>query len=205
MTDDSETIRSLHQALNALADEVGAREANIRGHQQNASQIARTIAQIMRVDEDTIEGIRIAATLHDCGFLRIPPGILSKPAVLTEDEFAIVRQHAQHGHDILKDIDFPWPVAKMVLQHHERLDGSGYPNALSGNDIMMESQIIAVADVMEAMTSPRPWRPAKSVDAAIDELMRDSGVKFDPSVVEACVDLYTKQRYRLDPEYYGRD
>ena len=201
---DDDTLHALHQALNVLADEVGFREANIKGHQQNASQIARTIAQIMRVDEDTIEGIRIAATLHDCGFLRIPQGILSKPGTLTEEEFKIVRQHSQHGHDILAGIDFPWPVATMVLQHHERLDGSGYPQGLRGNEILMESQIVAVADVMESMTSDRPWRKAMEVDAALDELLRASAIKFDASVVEACMDLYTKQRYRLDPEYYGR-
>lgn len=200
-----ELLRSLHQALSVIADEVGIHAANIRGHQQNASQIARTLAQMMKLSEAETECIRVAAMLHDIGFLRVPHGILSKPGRLTAEEMALVRQHSQHGADILKPIEFPWPIARIVLQHHERMDGSGYPNKLEGNDILLEARVIAVADVMESMTADRPWRRAFSEEEALAEIQGGNFRLYDPFVVETCVELYTKQRYRLDPEYYGRD
>lgn len=195
---------ALYQSLATLADMIALREASAMDHQRNVSQVARTIAQLMGMGVDEIEGIRVAATLHDVGFILIPSGILNKPDILSDEERAVVRQHPILGAEILKNIEFPWPVAEIVLQHHERLDGSGYPQGLKGGDILLEARILAVADVMESMLSPRPWRGALELDTALAEVTVNSGVKYDPQVVETCVQLYTKQRYRLDPEYYGR-
>ena len=199
-----EITLALYQSLATLADIITLREAGAMDHQRNVSQVARSIAQIMRLDEDTIEAIRIAATLHDVGFILIPSGILTKPDELTEQERAVIRQHPVHSAEIIKNIEFPWPVAEIVLQHHERLDGSGYPQGLKGDEIMLEARIIAVADVVESMLSPRPWRNALPLESALAEIESFSGTKYDPVVVETCVELYTKQKYRLDPEYYGR-
>ncbi len=204
MAADDEITLALYQSLSTLADIITLREAGAMDHQRNVSQISRTIAQLMRMGEDEIESIRIAATLHDVGFILIPSGILTKPDVLTDQERAVIRQHPIHSAEIIKNIEFPWPVAEIVLQHHERLDGSGYPQGLKGDDIMLEARIIAVADVVESMLSPRPWRNALPLEDALAEIQNGSGIKYDPLVVETCVELYTKQRYRLDPEYYGR-
>ena len=195
---------ALFQSLVTLADMIALREAQAMDHQRNVSQVARTIAQLMRMDNDAIEAIRVAATLHDIGFILIPSGILTKPGPLTDEERAVVRQHALYGAEIVKDIEFPWPVAEVILQHHERLDGTGYPQGLSGDAISLEARILAVADVVESMLSPRPWRNALSLDEALAEITQNSGIKYDKLVVETCVELYTKQRYRLYPEYYGR-
>ncbi len=199
-----EITLALYQSLATLADIITLREAGAMDHQRNVSQISRSIAQIMRLDEDTIEAIRIAGTLHDVGFILIPSGILTKPDELTEQERAVIRQHPIHSAEIIKNIEFPWPVAEIVLQHHERLDGSGYPQGLKGDDIMLEARILGVADVVESMLSPRPWRNALPLESALAEIEGFSGTKYDPVVVETCVELYTKQKYRLDPEYYGR-
>ncbi|HYD18345.1 MAG TPA: HD domain-containing phosphohydrolase [Patescibacteria group bacterium] len=196
---------ALYQSLATLADTIALREAQAMDHQRNVSQVSRAIAQIMRMDEDEIEAIRIAATLHDVGFILLPSGILTKPGELTDEERAVVRQHPIHSAEIIKNIEFPWDIAEIVLQHHERLDGSGYPQGLKGDDILLEARVIAVADVMESMLSPRPWRDALSLESALAEIQNFSGVKYDAYVVEAAVELYTKQRYRLDPEYYGRN
>lgn len=195
---------ALYQSLSTLADMIALREASAMDHQRNVSQVARTIAQLMGMGVDEIEGIRVAATLHDVGFILIPSGILNKPDVLSDEERAVVRQHPILGAEILKNIEFPWPVAEIVLQHHERLDGSGYPQGLKGDEILLEARILGVADVIESMLAPRPWRGPLELDTALAELTVNSGVKYDPQVVETCEMLYTKQRYRLDPEYYGR-
>lgn len=199
-----EITLALYQSLATLADIITLREAGAMDHQRNVSQISRAIAQIMRMDEDAIEAIRIAGTLHDVGFILIPSGILTKPDELTDQERAVIRQHPIHSAEIIKNIEFPWPVAEIVLQHHERLDGSGYPQGLKGDDILLEAKIIAVADVVESMLSPRPWRNALSLESALAEIECGSGTKYDPLVVETAIELYTKQKYRLDPEYYGR-
>lgn len=201
---DSEVRHALFQSLATLADAIALREAQAMDHQRNVSQVARTIAQLMHVDEETIEGIRVAAMLHDVGFILIPSGILNKPGELTEEERAVIRQHPVLGAEIMRRVDFPWPVSDIILQHHERLDGSGYPHGLAGDDIMLEARIVAVADVVESMLSPRPWRDALSLDEALAEITQNAGTKYDAFVVETCVELYTRQRYRLDPEYYGR-
>lgn len=202
--DKDDIVRCLYQTIATLASMPGVPNSFIPQHQQSVSQISRTIAQIMQVERETVDGLRIAATLHDCGLAMVPSDILFKAGPLTDDEFMIVKGHPALGHEILKPIDFPWPVAEIVLQHHEMLDGSGYPRGLKGDEILYEAQIIAVADAMDTMLSDRPWRAAMTVEAALADLQKYRGVKYDRHIVDACVELYTKQRYRLDPEYYGR-
>jgi HD-GYP domain-containing protein (c-di-GMP phosphodiesterase class II) len=151
------------------------------------ADLAAAIAQRMGLDPDRIEGIYAAGVLHDIGKLAIPAEILTKPAELNELEYSLVKVHPQTGYDILKEIEFPWPLPKMVLQHHERLDGSGYPRGLSGDDIMLEARILAVADVVEAMSSFRPYRPALGMDEALAEIQKGAGTLYDERVVAACI------------------
>jgi HD-GYP domain-containing protein (c-di-GMP phosphodiesterase class II) len=199
-----QVVHCLFQIVRVLADTIGLKESFTPEHQSSVANIARTISQVMHLDKDIIDGIRIGATLHDFGILRIPSDILNKPSKLTDQEFEIMKQHPVHGFNILKGIEFPWPVGRMVLQHHERMDGSGYPGGISGSEIILEARIIAVADIIDSMTSDRPYRKALTVEAALDEIKKGRGTKYDGSVVDAAVDLYTNQRQRLDPEYYGR-
>ena len=137
-----------------------------------------------------IDGIRTAARIHDIGKLSTPSEILTKPGALRESELALVREHAEAGYDIIRGIAFPWPIADMILQHHERLDGSGYPQGLRGDEILLGARIIAVADVVEAMSSHRPYRPSKGLDAALAMIESDEGKLFDPTVVEVCLRLF---------------
>ena len=199
-----EIILSLFQIIGALADAASAQDTYAPGHRLQASQISRSLAQIMGFEGEDVDAIRMASMLHDIGAMYVPREILSKPGPLTDEEFVIVRNHVGWGAQMLSGVAFPWPVLPIILQHHERLDGSGYPAGLSAGQIILEAQVLAVADVMEAMTAPRPWRPAIPAPEALAEIVRDRGVKFDASVVDACVELYTNQTYRLDPEYYGR-
>lgn len=199
-----EVLRCLFQTVGALVDTASLHDPYAPGHRLRTSQIARVLAQLLSFDEDIVNGIRLAATLHDLGILFVPKEILQKPGPLTDEEYALVKQHTAYSAQLFKDVDFPWPVIEMIEQHHERLDGSGYPKGLKKDEIMLESQVIAVADVMDALTTDRPWRKALSIDDALETLKRDSGTKFDPYVVDTCIELYTKQKYRLDPEYYGR-
>ena len=206
MDDSSEEItRCLFQTVGVLVDAAGIQEPYAPGHRLRASQIARTIAQLLGFEAVGIDGIRMAATLHDVGNILLPPGLLAKPDRFTAEETAIMQQHVAHGAQILGNIDFPWAVVPIISQHHERLDGSGYPNGLKGGEIMLEAQILGVADVMDAMTSPRPWRKALPVEAAIEEIVRGRGITFDSFAVDTCVELFTNQAHRLDPEYYGRE
>ncbi len=199
-----QVILSLYQAIRTLSDTIGLKEAYTPGHQHNVAQLSRTIGQVMGLEYDVIDGIRIGATLHDFGIIRIPSEILSKPSKLTPQEFEIMKQHPVHGYQILKSIEFPWPVGRMILQHHERLDGSGYPGGISGDDIILEARIIAVADIMDSMTSDRPWRRALPVSEALDEIKTGKGVKYDAAVVDACIEIYTNRSQLLDPGYYKR-
>lgn len=195
---------SLYQCVRTLADTIGFKEAHTPAHQHNVSQLSRTIAQVMGLDREQIDGLRIGATLHDFGIIRIPSEILSKPSKLTPQEFEIMKQHPVHGFQILKSIEFPWPVGRMILQHHERLDGSGYPGGISGDDIILEARIIAVADIVDSMISDRPWRKGLPVETALKEIIDGRGKKYDAAVVDACVDIYTNRRELLDPNYYSR-
>lgn len=197
-----QVVLSLYQTVGVLSDAVGLKEHYTPVHQHSVSTIARVIGQIMGLDRDTVDGLRIGATLHDFGIIRIPSEILNKPGRLTEQEFEIMKQHPVHGYQMLKAVDFPWPVGKMILQHHERLDGSGYPGGLRGEDIILEARIIAVADTIDSMTSNRPWRKALPLGTALDEIKNQSGIKYDPAVIDACIELYTNRHHLLDPHHY---
>ena len=140
----------------------------------------------------------MASQIHDLGKIAVPAEILSKPGRLTEPEFSLIKTHPRAAHDILKDIEFPWPIADIVFQHHERLDGSGYPQGLSGGEILLEARILAVADVVEAMSSHRPYRPALSPEKAREEIAKGHGVIYDPAVVDACLRLMDEKRLNLN-------
>ena len=197
-----QVVHCLYQTVRTLADTIALKEPNTPAHQNNVSQITRCIGQILKLDIDLIDGARIGATLHDFGIIRIPSEILNKPGKLTDQEYEIMKQHPVHGYQILKAIDFPWAIGRMVLQHHERLDGSGYPGGIKGSEIILEARMIAVADVMESMTSDRPYRKALPYETALEEIKKYKGIKYDSAVVDATVELYTNQRERLDPDYY---
>jgi HD-GYP domain-containing protein (c-di-GMP phosphodiesterase class II) len=151
----------------------------------------------MNISNDMIEGIYTAGKIHDIGKLAVPSEILSKPTRLSQPEIELIRSHPENGYNILKNIDFPWPIAQIVYQHHERVDGTGYPRGLNGNNILLEAKIIAVSDVVEAMASHRPYRPGLGIDVALEEIEKFSGSYFDPDVVEACVALFHENKYAL--------
>ena len=193
------TLEKLRSALGgiiqAVALTVEARDPYTAGHQRRATNLARAIATEMGLSEEQIDGIRMAGAIHDLGKISVPAGILNKPGRLTENEFAIIQTHPQVGYDILKTIEFPWPVAQIAHQHHERMDGSGYPQGLSGEEILLEARILAVADVVEAMSSHRPYRPALGVDKALEEISQNRGVLYDPEVVDACLKVFTEKGF----------
>lgn len=149
----------------------------------------------MGLNEHTVNGLELAAMVHDVGQINVPAEILCRPGKLSSNEYLLIKQHPQTGYDTLKDIQFPWPIATIVLQHHERLDGSGYPQGLKGDQILLESQIMAVADVAEAMSSHRPYRPARTLDAVIDELQGGSGTRYDKAAVDACLRLLQEKKF----------
>ncbi len=192
----AEVLRqSLEESIKAIANTVEMRDPYTAGHQRRVGQLAVAIAKELGLPEDTNHGIELAASIHDLGKISIPAEILSKPSTLTAIEFMLLKNHAQAGYDILKDIEFPWPIASMVLQHHERLDGSGYPQGLKGEQILLESRILAVADVVEAMASHRPYRAALGSDSALKEIERGRGMVYDAAVVDACQRLFTQKRF----------
>lgn len=188
---------SLIDSITALASTVEMRDPYTAGHQRRVAQLAIAIAKELHLSQEQIEGIHLAGVVHDVGKIRIPAEILSKPGRLTPLEFELIKQHAQSGYEILKSIDFPWPIAQIVLQHHERLNGSGYPQALKNDQILLEAKIIAVADVVESMTSHRPYRPGLGIDAALQEIALHKGELYEPAAVEACIRLFQEQAYVL--------
>lgn len=183
--------------IQVLASIIEIRDPYTAGHQRRVSDLARAIATEIGLSENQIDGIRTAGVIHDIGKISIPSEILSKPGRLTEIEFCMIKNHPQIGHDILKDIEFPWPIAQIVLQHHERMNGSGYPQGLAGKDILMEARILAVADVVEAMSSHRPYRSALGIDKALETISQNKGILYDPQVVDACVKLFTEKGYKF--------
>jgi len=162
--------------------------------------LAEAIARELGLPEEQREGIRMAGFIHDLGKIAVPSEILSKPSPLNEIERAIIQNHVRAGYEILKTVEFPWPVAEIVLQHHEKLDGSGYPKGLKGDSILIEAKILAVADVVEAMASYRPYRPALGVDQALEEIVRYKGARFEPRVVEACLKLFSEKGFSFEPK-----
>jgi PAS domain S-box-containing protein len=191
--------RALEGTIHVLVSVIERRDPYTAGHQRRVAQLASAIAQEMGLSAERIEGTRMAAVIHDIGKVNVPAEILSKPGRLNHIEFSLIKMHPQVGHDILDGaIDFPWPVAEIVLQHHERIDGSGYPRGLSGEEILLEARILGVADVVEAMVSHRPYRPARGIDEALDEISRNRGALYDPEVVDACLKLFTEKGFTFE-------
>jgi len=189
--------KSLGATIKALSAISEARDPYTAGHQRRVADLARAIATEMKLSSDRIDGIRLAGMIHDMGKIAIPSEILTKPTKLTNLEMEIIKTHAEAGYDILKDIEFPWPIARMVREHHERLDGSGYPRGLKDDNILLESKIIAVADVVEAISSHRPYRPALGISVALEEIERNSGIFYDKTASEACLKLFREKRYTM--------
>ncbi len=188
-------LQSLEQSIQTIANTVEARDPYTAGHQRRVAELAAAIAREMGLPDEQVNGLHLAATIHDLGKIHIPAEILSRPGKLSEIEYMLVKTHPQDGYDILKNVNFPWPIAQMVLQHHEKLDGSGYPQGLKGDQIIIEARILAVADLVEAMSSHRPYRPGLGIDAALSEIVRMRGTHFDPVVVDACVALFREKKY----------
>ena len=198
-----ESFATLRKALDgiiqAVALTVEKRDPYTAGHQRRVADLARAIASKMGLSKKQINGIRIAGSIHDLGKTCVPADILSKPGRLTEHEFGIIKSHPEVGYDILKSIEFPWPIAQTIMQHHERLDGSGYPAGLKGKRIIMEARIVAVSDVVEAMSSHRPYRPALGIDMALDEIQKGRGTAYDPDAVDACISLFKTDHFIFKP------
>jgi putative nucleotidyltransferase with HDIG domain len=190
--------KSMRSTINTVAKMVEMRDAYTSGHQRRVAGLARAIALEMKLDDDQVEHVWMAATIHDVGKMLVPVDILSRPGKLTALEWEIIKTHPQRGYEILKDMEFPFPVAKAILQHHERLDGSGYPNGLKGPEIMLAARIIAVADVVEAMASHRPYRPALTLELALAEVTGYSGILYDTEIVNACRMLFLERGYQLE-------
>lgn len=192
--------RTFDGTANALASVVERRDPYTAGHQRRVTELAVAIAAEMGLPKEQIEGIRVSGILHDVGKMYVPAEMLSKPGRLTEIEFSVIKTHPQVSYDILKTIEFPWPVAQIAFQHHERLDGSGYPSGLSGKDILLEARILAVADVVEAMSSHRPYRPTLGTDKALFEILQKKGVLYDPEVVDACLSVITEKGFKFEQQ-----
>ncbi|MBU3935772.1 PAS domain S-box protein [Patescibacteria group bacterium] len=189
--------KALGATVQSMASVVETRDPYTAGHQRRVADLGRAIATEMGLTAEQIDGIRTASTIHDIGKISVPAEILSKPTKLSGIEFSLIKVHCQSGYDILKEIDFPWPVARMVLEHHERMNGSGYPHGLSGDKLLIESRIIAVADVVEAMASHRPYRPGLGIDVALTEIEQNSGTLYDDTVVHSCLRLFREKGFHF--------
>jgi PAS domain S-box-containing protein/putative nucleotidyltransferase with HDIG domain len=192
----SDTLEVLRKTTGTIIEVIGKmlemKDPFTSGHQRRAADLARTMAKEPGLPTERIDGIRVAALIHDIGKISIPTEILNKPGPLNEKEFDIIKSHPKIAHEILKTINFPWPVAETVHQHHERINGSGYPLGLSDNDILLEARILGVADVVEAMNSNRPYRPAPGLNKALEEISKNSGILYDPEVVNVCSRVFKK-------------
>jgi len=196
--------RTLNSTVTALAATIETRDPYTAGHQRRVAQLACAIEEKLGFSEDYVDGMRVMGFLHDIGKIAVPAEILNKPGKISHYEFHIIKTHPHVGHTILKEIEFPWPVAQATLQHHERLDGSGYPAGLAGSEIILEARILAVADVVEAMVSHRPYRPALGIEKAFEEISHNRGILYDPEVVDACIDLFTKKGFSFDQQQAGQ-
>jgi putative nucleotidyltransferase with HDIG domain len=190
--------RALEGTVHTLVSAIEIRDPYTAGHQRGVTQLACAIANEMGLSKERTEGIRMAGLIHDIGKISIPAEILSKPGGLNAIEYGLIKNHPRLGHDILKAVDFPWPLAQIVLQHHERLDGSGYPQGLSGDEIILEARILGVADVVAAMFSHRPYRPAHSIEDALEEISQNRGILYDAEVVDVCLELFTEDGFEFE-------
>lgn len=183
--------------IKVMSSVVEVKDPYTAGHQRRVADLAQKIAAEMGLTQDQIEAIFMAGSIHDIGKISIPAEILSKPGQLNKLEWDLIKSHPSVGYEILKDVEFPWPVAEIVRQHHERMDGSGYPHGLKGNEIMVEARILAVADVVEAMAYHRPYRPAHGIDRALAEISQKKGLLYDPAAVDICLKLFNEQGYKF--------
>lgn len=190
--------KNLEETINALALAVEMRDPYTAGHQRRVATLACNIAQEMKLPTEQTDGLRLAGLIHDIGKIQTPAEILTKPKQLSEAEFFIIKMHPQIGYDILKAIEFPYPIAKIILQHHERMDGSGYPTGLRNEEILLESKIMAVADVVEAMSFHRPYRPALGVSTVLEEITKHRKNIYDDKVVEVCMKLFLEKKFSFE-------
>lgn len=190
--------KTMEDSIYSISLVTEARDAYTAGHQRKVSKLAVALAKEMRFSKDKVEGIKIAALIHDVGKINLPAEILSKPGKLSDIEFNLIKNHSQIGYDILKKVDFLWPVAEIVLQHHEKMNGSGYPRGLKGDEILLEAKIICVADVVEAMSSHRPYRPALGIDKALEEISQNRCTLYDPKVVDTCLKLFKEKDFKFE-------
>ena len=195
------TLESLKKAvgttIQVLVTALESRDPYTAGHQSRSAHLASAIATELGLSEDTVEGIRMAGIIHDIGKLAIPTEILTKPNKLTKLEFSLIKEHSHSGFEMLKDVESPWPLAEIVHQHHERMNGSGYPRNMKGDEILLEARILAVSDVVESMASHRPYRPALGIKAAIEEIEKNKGTLYDDAVADACLRLFRENGYHL--------
>jgi PAS domain S-box-containing protein len=188
----------MQAAIGAIAATIDARDPYTAGHQRRVADISAAIATELGLEKNELDGIRLAATIHDIGKIGVPAEILNRPSKLRPAEWELLKTHPRTAYDIIVGIEFPWPIAQTILQHHERLDGSGYPNGLYGDEILLGARIIAVADIVEAMTAHRPYRPARGLDLALAEIRDGRGIRYDTAVVDACLHLCEQGRLPLD-------
>ena len=192
--------RALDGTVKAMALTLETRDLYMAGHQHRVSGLAVAIAQEMNMDGEKVEGLRLAGIIHDIGKIATPVEILTKPTRLSKTEFQLLKDHPRVGYELIKDIAFPWPVAHIVLQHHERQDGSGYPEGLAGDAILPEARILAVADVVEALCSHRPYRPAPGLEKGLEEIRKGRGIRYDMRVVDACLKIFREGRFSFKKE-----
>ena len=190
--------RTLDGTIRAIARTVECRDSYTADHQRRVAQLACAIAEEMGFASEQVEVVQVAGLLHDIGKLSVPQELLCKPGKLTDNEFRLIKAHSQIGYDILKPVEFPWPIADIVVQHHERMNGSGYPSGIREDKLLMEARILGVADVVEAMSSHRPYRPPLGIDKALEEISRNSGILYDPSVVDACLWVFNEKGFEFE-------
>jgi putative nucleotidyltransferase with HDIG domain len=192
--------RSLEGTFRALSMTLDLRDPYMAGHQHRVASLAVAIAQEMNLTADKVEGLRFAGIIHDIGKIAAPAELLAKPGRLSKSELQLIKDHPRIGYEMVKDIAFPWPVAHIILQHHERLDGSGYPEGLTGDAVLQEARILAVADVVEAVCSLRPYRPALGLEKGLEEIRKGRGIRYDTRVVDACIKLFREGRFSFKAE-----
>lgn len=191
--------KALEGTVQVIASTVEVRDPYTAGHQRRVAVLAKSIAMELGMTPEKVDAVFMAGVVHDLGKISVPAEILSKPSELNPIEFNLIKTHPQVGYELLKTIEFPWPIAEIVYQHHEKLNGSGYPNGLTGDEIMFEARVLTVADVVEAMGSHRPYRPTRGLDNALAEITRNKGRFYDPTVVDACLRLFTEKKYEFEP------
>ena len=194
--------KNMGAIIHAISTTIEKRDPYTAGHQRRVTKLCRAIATHMDFNWERIQGLRMAAAIHDLGKINIPSAILNKPGPISEHELAIIQMHPYTAYEILKDIQFPWPLAETIYQHHERLDGSGYPRQLKGEEILLEARILAVADVVESIASFRPYRPKLGIEAALAEIASNKGILYDSSVVEICIKLFKRHGFDFETKVW---